>query len=144
MAPVEGLAPEADPIPCHRVLVVNHLPELRRIIASLLRRDQHEVVTASDAAEGLALLGSGPLPSAILVDFLAPEAGGALFVAQARRNPRWAQVPIVAMTGDRAGLGAEAAFARLRKPFRNAELREVLGRLGPRRQGLPRTATTTP
>ena len=111
------------------MLVVNHRAELREVIASLLRRDQHEVATAGDAGEGLALLGSGPLPCAILVDFLAPESGGPQFVSQARRNPRWAQVPIVAMTGARDGQGSEGAAARLRKPFRNAELRAVLWRV---------------
>lgn len=111
------------------MLVVNHLPELRELIARLLRRDQHEVATASDAGEGLALLGSGPLPCAILVDFLAPESGGPHFVSQARRDPRWAQVPIVAMTGARDGQGSEGAAGRLRKPFRNADLREVLMRV---------------
>jgi CheY-like chemotaxis protein len=115
----------------HRLLVINRLTLLREIIAKHLRLDHHEVVTAADESEGLAVLRSGPVPCAILVDFLMPEAGGEHFVAELRRNPRWAGVPVVAMTGAFARAGADLATAHIQKPFRISELRELLERVCP-------------
>ncbi len=114
----------------HRLLVINRLASLREVIATHLRLDHYEVVTAADEGEGLALLRSGPVPRAILVDFLMPETGGECFLAEVRRDPRWALVPVVAMTGPYDRPGTDMATACIRKPFRISELRELLERVG--------------
>lgn len=115
----------------HGLLVINHLPLLREVIARHLRLRHLEVVTAACGAEGLDLLRSGRAPRAILVDLLMPEAGGERFMTELRREPRWSLVPVVAMTGALAGQAAEMATARIRKPFRISELLEVLERVSP-------------
>lgn len=115
----------------HRLLVINRLALLREAIAKHLRLDRHEIVTAADENEGLELLRSGSVPCAILLDFLGPEAGGGRFIAELRRDPRWALVPVVAMTGAFERPGIEMASARIQKPFRISELRELLERVCP-------------
>jgi len=97
--------------------------------AAQLRPDYHEVVTAADESEGLELLRSGPVPCAILLDFLMPDASGGRFIAELRRDPRLALVPVVAMTGAFDRSGTEMATARTRKPFRTSQLRELLERV---------------
>lgn len=110
----------------HRMLVIDRLAQLREVIARHLRLDHHEVVTATDENEGLELLRSGLVPCAILLDLLMAEGRGGRFIAELKRDPRWVLVPVVAMTGPFDTPGTEMATARIRKPFRISELRELL------------------
>ncbi len=112
-----------------RLLVIDRLALIREVIAKHLRLDHREVVTATDESEGLELLRLGLVPCAILLDFVMAEASGGRFIAELKRDPRWALVPVVAMTGAFDTPGTEMATARIRKPFRITELRELLERV---------------
>lgn len=113
----------------HRLLVIDRFALLRDVIARHLCLDQHEVVTATDESEGLELLRSGLVPCVILLDFLMAEANSGPFIAELKRDPRWALMPVVAMTGVFDTPGTELATARIRKPFRITELRVLVERI---------------
>ncbi len=111
-----------------RVLVVNSVKEVRASVANSLH-EEYDVALAATGHEALGLLQDGPVPSAILVDFLLPDLEADEFISGMRSNPRLAGIPIIAMTGLFRRAGTENADAQLRRPFRASDLNEVLSRL---------------
>lgn len=102
----------------------------RTLIASVLRKEGHEVVSAEDAAKGLALLESRP-PDLIISDVQMPGINGFEMLASVRRHPRLSGVPVILLTSlhervhMRIGMTA-GADDFITKPFRPAELREAV------------------
>ena len=102
----------------------------RTLIASVLRKEGHEVVSAEDAAKGLALLESRP-PDLIISDVQKPGINGFEMLASVRRHPRLSGVPVILLTSlhervhMRIGMTA-GADDFITKPFRPAELREAV------------------
>jgi two-component system, chemotaxis family, chemotaxis protein CheY len=113
-----------------RILLVEDDPGMRDAIRALLVRVGYQVAAAADGAEAWEMLGKGPRPAAILVDLYTPRMTGHDLVARVRRTPRLAQVPIIAMTGERASRDRPAAEAFLEKPFSREQLEWALERVG--------------
>ncbi|WP_248361094.1 response regulator [Anaeromyxobacter oryzae] len=113
-----------------RVLLVEDDPGMRDAIRALLVRVGFQVAVATDSAEAWELLGRGPRPAAILVDLYTPRMTGHDLVARVRRTPRLAQVPIIAMSGERATRDRPAAEAFLEKPFSREQLEWALHEVG--------------
>lgn len=113
-----------------RVLLVEDDAGMRDAIRALLERAGFHVFAAPDGAEGWELLSRGPRPAAILVDLYTPRMTGHDLVARVRRTPRLAEVPIIAMSGERASRDRPAAEAFLEKPFSREQLEWALGRAG--------------
>lgn len=113
-----------------RILVADDEESLRGLIARALRQDGHDVVTASDGAEALELLGrSGSTFELLLTDIRMPVMDGiALALTAARDHPA---VTILLMTGyadqrERAS-GLDALIHDvLAKPFSLATMREAV------------------
>ena len=83
--------------PRHRILVVDDDPEIREMHARMLKRFGHEVETAADGIEALALL---PLEFDLVVsDAEMPNMDGFDVAKRIREHLEYAHVPIVMVTG---------------------------------------------
>jgi CheY-like chemotaxis protein len=112
-----------------RILLVEDDPGVREAIRGLLVRFGYVVTAAADGAEAWDLLGRGPRFAAILVDLYTPRMTGHDLVARVRRTPRLREIPIIAMSAERAP-DRPSAQAFLEKPFSREELEDALARVG--------------
>ena len=118
------------------ILLVEDDPEMRRMLATLLRRDGYGVSEAADGGEALEWLGSGVLdgeptriPALIVSDVRLPTFSGLDILAGARLWPR--RIPVILITGfGDEGLHAQArelgAVCVLDKPFPISSLRSAV------------------
>jgi CheY-like chemotaxis protein len=110
--------------------------KVNRIVATrLLRREGHEVVTAENGEEALRLIEHGPEFDIVLMDVQMPVMDGLEATRRLRANPRWAELPVIALTahtmkGDRERFLAAGANDHVAKPFRPEELFGALHRWG--------------
>jgi two-component system, cell cycle response regulator CpdR len=123
-----------------RVLIVDDEDSMRRLVARAIAMDGHEIVTATDGAEALEILGGEQgIFDLLLTDIQMPVMDGiALALAAARDFP---ELTILLMTGfadqrERAsGLNA-IAHDIVTKPFSVADIRTaVADALSARRAG---------
>lgn len=109
------------------ILVVDDDVDARALLAEILERRGHTVVTRSNGKEALAYLQEGPRPRLILLDLHMPLMDGYELHAQLATDDALASVPVVLMTDersvDRARLGS---IAILPKPLRVQQLLTVL------------------
>jgi CheY-like chemotaxis protein len=115
------------------ILIVEDNPDGRVILTDMLLLLGYEVVSASNGREALDLLKQGPLPSLILLDLSMPEMNGWEFRERQKREPAWADIPVIVMSAvatrseaERSGLEA-AAF--LDKPVPPTMLVELIRKL---------------
>ncbi len=81
-----------------KILVVED--DVRSIFAlsSLLEPRGATIVIARNGREALAVLESQPDISLVLMDIMMPEMDGLTAMREIRKNPRWAKLPIIALT----------------------------------------------
>jgi CheY-like chemotaxis protein len=116
------------------ILVIDDETGMRKIMERTLRSAGHTVLQAKDGRDGLALL-AGASPDLVITDILMPEMEGLETVQQIRKTRP--DIKILAISGDFGPgavdyLGYAQAFgaaAILHKPFRLAELLEVVDQL---------------
>lgn len=118
--------------PRRRILVVEDDEMVRDAVAMMLRADDHEVVTASSAAEALDLLERGSY-DVIVSDLRLPNMDGRTFYRELKQ--RWpAALPrLIFMTGhasdpDSARFLRETGVPVLAKPFTPESLRRAVRR----------------
>ncbi len=87
----------------------------------------YRVVEAPSGEEALRLIDAGLRPDVLITDHVMPGMTGAVLAAAARE--RLPELPVLIISGYAQAEGAAAAFPRLAKPFRQAELAECLGAL---------------
>lgn len=80
-----------------RILVVDDNPVNLKLTASLLELEGYEVVTAIDAEAALDAL-TRQLPDLVLMDLAMPRVDGLTLTRMLRADPRYAALPIVALT----------------------------------------------
>ncbi|MES2784365.1 MAG: response regulator [Pseudomonadota bacterium] len=102
----------------------------RMLVASVLRKDGHEVLTAEDGQDGLALVISRR-PDLIISDVQMPRMNGFDMLAAVRKDPLTAAIPVILLTSlqERAHMRigmTTGADDYITKPFRAAELREAV------------------
>lgn len=108
------------------VLIVDDDPQVRRTLASLLRDNGIEAITAADGQDGLDTF-RDVAPDLVLCDVMMPNMDGLEFCRQLKGDPETRLTPIVLLTGlgdveDRVS-GIEAgADDFLSKPFEEVEL----------------------
>ena len=101
------------------VLVIDDDREVRESLRTLLQLDGYKVKTARDGQHALEQLRGGLRPCIILLDLMMPAMDGQHFRAEQLRDPQFAHIPVVVLSGhydpqqNAASLGA-AAY--LRKP----------------------------
>jgi two-component system cell cycle response regulator len=81
-----------------RILLVDDNLLNRKLACDLLELEGHEVLQAEDADQAQAQLERGQLPELILMDISLPGMDGLTFTRQLKADPRFAGIPVVAMT----------------------------------------------
>jgi pilus assembly protein CpaE len=108
------------------ILVIDDDKNTRRVLSAILSPLGYQVITAEDGTQGLNAVQAAP-PDLIITDVVMPGIDGYEVTRRLRRNARYADIPILILTG-RAGLeeklkGFEAgANDYLTKPCEGAEL----------------------
>jgi two-component system, NtrC family, response regulator AtoC len=118
------------PLPVNKVLVVEDEPNLRKVLATLLRRQGYEVTVAEDGEQGLAEFEKNGA-AVVVTDMVMPKVGG-MEVLRAI-NARAPDVPVIIVTAHgTVDSAVEAiklgAFDYITKPFEQAELQVVIAK----------------
>ena len=121
-----------------KVLYVDDEPDIREVGAMALELDgSMEVTTASSGPEALALLEGGLRPDVILLDVMMPGMDGPAALAELKKRPELAQIPVIFITAraqshELARFVSLGAIGVITKPFDpmtlSIELRAVLAR----------------
>jgi CheY-like chemotaxis protein len=85
-----------------RILVVEDARVVREPLSRLLRTEGFDVASAADGNEAMAILESretAPAVDLVLLDVLMPRMDGVAFLGALRRDARYMQLPVVALTG---------------------------------------------
>ncbi len=121
-----------------RILVVEDEAAIREMVRFTLSRSGFELVEAADAAAAHQRLAEGGI-DLVLLDWMLPGASGLDLLAQLKRDPATARLPVIMLTaraesGDKVAGLEGGADDYVTKPFSPAELtariRAVLRRAG--------------
>ena len=80
------------------VLIVEDNFDTREVLERVLAIRGYAVLTARDGIDALALLESGAIPAAIILDIAMPNMDGITFSRTLRADPRWANLPVIVYT----------------------------------------------
>ena len=117
-----------------KILVIDDDPGFRKMVEMTLSRAGHQAVLAEDGDQGIARY-KAERPDLVVCDIVMPNKEGIETVRELRILAP--SLPIIAMSGGSAGMGMKylemiqelGADAILSKPFRPAELVELVGNL---------------
>ena len=126
-----------------RVLVIDDSNTIRRSAEIFLRQGGHEVVLAEDGFDALAKV-NDHLPQVIFCDILMPRLDGYQTCAIIKRNPRFADVPVVMLSSkdgvfDKARGRMVGAEDYLTKPFTKDQLLRAVMQFHPSRRATEST-----
>jgi CheY-like chemotaxis protein len=113
-----------------RILVADDEPSMRQFLRIILGED-HEVSEAANGLEALDLARE-LAPDLLILDVMMPGRSGLEVLAEVRRDPRLAEIPVIMITAwDDVQAHALAARAELvlTKPFDPEDLRTAVERL---------------
>jgi DNA-binding response OmpR family regulator len=113
-----------------RIVLMEDDAATRMLVASVLKKDGHEVLPAEDGAAGLALVQEF-LPDLVISDVQMPQLNGFQVLAAVRQDALLATTPVILLTSlqERAHVRigmTTGADDYITKPFRPAELREAV------------------
>jgi two-component system response regulator MprA len=114
------------------VLVVEDDPDIRELMALVLRVRGWGVETAAGGREALMRLRCGLRPALIILDMLMPEMDGAQFLAAVRGDAQLARLSVVLLSGDPSALDRVVDLGVdgfLRKPVNVSDLVGVVARM---------------
>lgn len=103
----------------HKILIIEDEANIRKLISVNLAARGYEVIEATDARQGLAIL-QNTLPSMVLLDIKLPDMSGWDVLKTMSEDPAYPQVPVIVIT---ASLGSTNPDFPLHK---NENLRKVL------------------
>jgi CheY-like chemotaxis protein len=81
-----------------RILIIEDTSIIREPMARLLRSEGYTVTGAANGLEAIQWLQTNPV-DLVLLDVLMPKMNGVTFLENFRAEPRWADVPVIAVTG---------------------------------------------
>lgn len=121
---------ETAPNKRHPVLLVDDSLSVRKVVAQMLRKAGHQVVTAADGQEALELLEQQPF-QAVVTDLEMPRMSGFELLEELRRRPNLSHLPVAVLTtrasAKHRDLAVElGANAYLTKPADEVELDKFL------------------
>ena len=116
-----------------RILIVDDSPTQLIGIQRIVEKLGHQTLTAEDGAAGVALA-KAELPDLILMDVVMPNLNGFQATRTLSRDGSTRDIPVVLVTTkdqdtDRMWGMRQGARAYLTKPFAEADLTDVIGRL---------------
>ena len=82
----------------NRILIVEDTPIIREPMARLLTGEGFTVTSAANGLDAIASLVASPV-DLVLLDVLMPKMNGVTFLETFRADPRWSDVPVIAVTG---------------------------------------------
>jgi CheY-like chemotaxis protein len=116
-----------------RILIADDKATSRELLRTVLERQGYAITEAADGEEALKKALAEP-PDLILLDLQMPRRSGYEVLVELRKDPRHAEVPIIAITasamqGDREKALAAGFTGYLAKPVALVHLREEVQRL---------------
>jgi len=128
-------------VPEHRILVVEDNESAREMLKSLLELEGHDVAVAADAHQALEVMDL-QTPEVALVDIGLPKVDGIELARRIRREDRYDQVFLIALTGygqaeDRRQTSAAGFDAHLVKPLDFNEFSRLLSQVSRRESSTP-------
>ncbi len=121
--------------PMKRILIVDDKATSRELLRTVLERQGYAITEAADGDEALRKI-RAETPDLVLLDLQMPVRSGYEVLGELRQDPRFAALPIIALTasamqGDRERALAAGFTAYLAKPVALAHLRDAIQRLLP-------------
>ncbi len=115
------------------VLLVEDEPVIRELVRSMLTDDHVKVECAANGVEGLKLARGGDF-NLILLDVVLPQMDGITVCRMLKADPKTAAVPLYMLTAKAKKADVETATRAgadgyIQKPFRGAELMDLVERL---------------
>jgi len=112
------------------ILLLEDDPEMAFVLSEALQLDNHTVQFDHNGQEGLARLRSADVPPDVIIcDIQMPIMDGLDFTRYIRQSERWADIPIVVMSGRPSdkikALDAGATYF-MSKPFKYSHLEQIL------------------
>ena len=116
-----------------RVLIVDDSPTQLMGIQRIVEKLGHETFTATDGAAGVEAA-MATLPDLVLMDVVMPNLNGFQATRTLKREASTSHIPVILVTTkdqdtDRMWGMRQGARAYLTKPFAEADLTDVIGRL---------------
>jgi len=112
------------------IMLIEDDAQMREAVSALLEDHGYGVEPCAGAQEALRLLRTGVTPDVILLDLLMPLMNGWEFRVEQKREPRWAHIPVVALSADASAMAAAIdAQAFLTKPVDGPLLLETVEQL---------------
>lgn len=120
-----------------RILVVEDEPVIRELVRSMLSENDVEVETAATGAEGLKLARTQTF-DLILLDVVLPQLDGITVCRMLKADVMTSKVPLHMLTGKGKKSDVEVAMKAgadgyIHKPFRGAELMDLVAKLKAKR-----------
>jgi CheY-like chemotaxis protein len=109
------------------ILVVDDDADCRESLQLVLEDAGYAVVVAADGCEALQALETGPRPAAILLDLMMPVMDGRECLAEIKRRPAVAAIPVIIVSAwGKQAQGVDAAQGFLDKPVGLVPLLELI------------------
>lgn len=114
-----------------KILFIEDEPALQKTLSEFLTVQGYEVVSAFDGETGLKLAGSEK-PDLILLDLVLPRRHGLEVLADLKRDPELARLPVIVLSNVESGEAVEQATALGAKAYLvkiNYSMGEVLEKI---------------
>lgn len=114
-----------------RMLVADDDPAILRLIATILEKENFNVVTARDGREAYKILQTDPNFTAAILDVVMPHISGPELVRYMKSEDRLKRIPVMMMTAEQDPKLSSDSFSAgavvfLPKPFTTAQLQIML------------------
>jgi CheY-like chemotaxis protein len=114
-----------------RILVADDDPAILRLVATILEKENFNVVTARDGREAYKILQADPEFTAAILDVVMPHITGTELVRFMKSEPNLANIPVMMMTAEQDPKLSSDSFSAgavvfLPKPFTTAQLQIML------------------
>lgn len=81
-----------------KILAIDDETDMLLLVASALKAEDYEVITANNGMDGLKLA-KQEKPDAVILDVMMPEMSGFEVLEQLRLDPETQQLPVIMLTG---------------------------------------------
>lgn len=109
-----------------KILCIEDSPATQKFISFTLKYKGYEVVTANDGVEGMEKVSNDTF-DLIILDIMMPRMNGLEVLKEVKRNPEFANTPVIMLTSEKGEADRQAAMELgasnfLNKPFQPPEL----------------------